>query len=62
MKISLQLDEANDLTKCSLLIALVWHVSEGTVTEDFLFCEELNTGEYHLVEDFLAKINGRRRT
>ena len=57
LKISLQLDESTDVSNCSQLIALVRHVSDGIVKEDFLFCEELKTTTqgkdvYQFVKDF----------
>ena len=37
----LQLDEAADVSNCSQLIALVRYADDGTLKENFLFCEGL---------------------
>ena len=41
LKISLQLDESTDVENCSQLIVLVRYVHDGSIKEDFLFCEDL---------------------
>ena len=41
LKISLQFDESTDVENCSQLIVLVRYVHDGSIKEDFLFCEDL---------------------
>uniref|UniRef100_UPI00358EB4CC protein FAM200C-like n=1 Tax=Myxine glutinosa TaxID=7769 RepID=UPI00358EB4CC len=60
LKISIQLDDSTDVSSCCQLITLVWHVNDGAVKEDFLFCEDLKTSTtakdvMQLVKDFFAK-------
>lgn len=43
LKISIQLDEFSDVSRCSQLIKLVRYVNDGAVKEDFLFCKDLKT-------------------
>ena len=41
LKISLQIDESTDVENCSQLVVLVRYVHDGSIKEDFLFCEDL---------------------
>ena len=60
LKISLQLDESTDVENCSQLIVLVRYVHDGSIKEDFLFCEDLKRTTkakdiFQCVKNFFAK-------
>ena len=60
LKISLQLDESTDVENCSQLIVLVRYVHDGSIKEDFLFCEDLQRTTkakdiFQCVRNFFAK-------
>ena len=39
VKFSIQLDESTDVSNCNQLLVFVRYVKEGSVREEFLFCE-----------------------
>ena len=60
----LQLDETTDVSNCSQFTALVRYVHDGTIKENFLFCDRLKTATtakdvFKFVQDFFAKNENR---
>ena len=54
------MDESTDVENCSQLIVLVRYVHDGSIKEDFLFCEDLQRttkakDTFQCVKNFFAK-------
>ena len=57
IKVSLQLDEATDISFYSQLLSFVWYVKDEEVGEEFLFCEPLTTITKSIDVSILSRIS-----